>query len=179
MARSVLRVADQRRDVFPDRCVLSGLETVGAMRMTAIAWGRARWLLFVPGFVALLAHVLRRPHATMSLPVSSEVWSRRRRRVVLSQGAAVFGGGLIMAGSVFRTTPPLAGGVMVCFVAIALWARANRNWWVTCVLRAESAELHGLVKSGGRVTHDGTWIVCLSDGKDSSFSGCSTLISSR
>lgn len=32
--RSVLRIGDQRGDIFPDRCVLSGVHTTGATRVT-------------------------------------------------------------------------------------------------------------------------------------------------
>ena len=134
MARSVLRLADQRRDLFPDRCVLSGIRTEGAMRATAIAGGGPRWVLFIPGMVALLAHVARRQHVAVAIPVSPAVWSRWRKRVVVSQGAAVFGGVFIATGPALRAPQPLVGGVIVFAAAIALWARANRNWWVTCVL---------------------------------------------
>ncbi len=137
VARSVLRLADQRRDVFPDRCVVSGVHTAGAMRMTATVWGGRRWVLFVPGVVAVLAWVLRRPHVAVSIPVSPAVWSRWRRRVVLSQGAVAFGGVLIGTGSAVGAAAPLAGGVVVVVGAMALWARANRNWWITCVLDSE------------------------------------------
>ena len=134
MARSVLRLADQRRDVFPDRCVLSGVHTTGAARMTATAWRGRRWVLFVPGIVAMFAFVLRRSRVTVSLPVSPAVWSRWRRRVLLSQGAAAFGGVLIATGLAVGAAASLAGGVPVFVASIALWARANRNWWITCVL---------------------------------------------
>lgn len=134
MARSVLRLADQRRDIFPDRCVLSGVQTVGAMRTTAVAWTGRRFVLFVPGVVALLAGVLRRPHVTVSIPVSSDVWTRWRRRVVLSQVAMAFGSVLVATGLVTGAAAPLVGGVVSLSSALALWARSNRNWWITCVL---------------------------------------------
>ncbi len=134
MARSVLRVADQRREIFPDICVLSGEHTSGAMRTTATAWTGRRWILFVPGVVAVLASVLRRPHVTVSIPVCPDVWSRWRRRVVLAQGTAAFGGVLIGTGSAVGAAALLATGVPAFVGAIALWARANRNWWITCVL---------------------------------------------
>ena len=92
------------------------------------------WVLFVPGVVAVLAWVLRRPHVAVSIPVSPAVWTRWRRRVELCQGAAAFGIVLVGTGSALRAAPPLAGGVVVFVVAIAAWARANRNWWITTVL---------------------------------------------
>jgi hypothetical protein len=134
--RSVLRLADQRRDVFPDRCVLSGVATTGATSWTATAWRGPRWVLFVPGAVAVLAHLLRRPHVIVSIPVSPAVWGRWRRRVVLSQGATAFGSVLIGVGLAVGGSAPLTGGVVVIIAAIASWARANRNWWITCVLDA-------------------------------------------
>ena len=139
MARSVLRLADQRRDVLPDRCVLSGVQTSGAMRMTATAWRGHRWVLFVPGVVAVLAHVLRHAHVTVSIPVSPAVWTRWRWRVVVSQGAVAFGLVLLGTGLAVGAAAPLTGGVIVLGGAIALWARANRNWWITCVLDTDRA----------------------------------------
>lgn len=139
MARSVLRLADQSRDVFPHRCVLSGVETSGAARMTAVAWRGRRSMLFVPGVVAVLAYVLRRRHTRVAIPVSSGVWTRWRRRVVWSQGAAAFGGVLLATGSLVDASAPLAGGVLILASSIALWARANRNWWITCVLDSAGA----------------------------------------
>ena len=134
MEASVLRLADQHRDVFPDRCVLSGVPTSGATRMRATVWGGWRWVLFVPGVVGVLAWALRRQRVAVSIPVSPSVWFRWRRRVVLCQGAVAFGSVLIAVGSAVRAPQPLVAGVIVSVVAIALWARANRNWWITCVL---------------------------------------------
>ena len=141
MARSVLRLADQRRDVLPDRCVFSGVHTDSAMRMTVTTWRGARWMLYVPGVVPLRAHVLRRPHVVVALPVSPAVWSRWRRRVVLSQAVVTFGVVLIVTGSVVRAAAPLAVGIVVFVSAVALWARANRNWWITCTLDPTRAVL--------------------------------------
>lgn len=70
----------------------------------------------------------------VSIPVSPAVWFRWRRRVVLCQGSAAFGSVLIGVGSVLVAPAPLVAGVIVFVVAVALWARANRNWWITCVL---------------------------------------------
>ena len=91
-------------------------------------------MLYVPGVTGLLAYVLRRPHVTVALPVSPPVWSRWRRRVVLSQGAVTFGTVLLAAGSIApAAAAALAAGVVIVVSGIVLWARANRNWWVTCV----------------------------------------------
>ncbi len=104
------------------------------MRSTATAWSGPRWVLCVPGAVPVLAFVLRRPHVAVSIPVTEAVWSRWRRRVAWSQGAVAFGAVLIAVGSIVRAAAPLVGGVVVLLGTVALWARANRNWWITCVL---------------------------------------------
>ncbi|MEJ7799645.1 MAG: hypothetical protein WKF60_03945 [Ilumatobacter sp.] len=93
-----------------------------------------RSALFVPGAVTVLAHVMRRPHVTVSIPVSADVWTRWRRGVLLSQGAVAFGCVLIGSGALVGAAAPLTGGVVTLVAAISLWARANRNWWITCVL---------------------------------------------
>lgn len=139
VSRSVLRLADQGRDVFPDVCVLSGVETSGATRMTATAWRGRRSALFLPGVVIVLAYVLHRPRATVSIPVSPAVWTRWRKRVVLSQGGVAFGSVLIGTGAVVGAAPPLTVGVFTLIASIASWARANRNWWITCVLDSARA----------------------------------------
>ncbi len=123
MVRSVLRLADQGREVFPDVCVLSGLRTSGAMRMTATVWGGRRWMLFVPGVVAVLAYVLRRSHVAVSVPVSPDVWARWRKRVVLVEGTVVFGGGSIGTGLAVGAAAPLAAGVPV-FVGVIVFVGA-------------------------------------------------------
>jgi hypothetical protein len=98
-------------------------------------------MLCVPGVVPLLVHVLRRPGVVVALPVSPAVWSRWRRRVVLSQGALTFGAVLVVTGSIVRAAAPLALGIVVVLPAVALWARANRNWWITCTLDPTQALL--------------------------------------
>jgi hypothetical protein len=49
-------------------------------------------------------------------------------------GSIGIGGVLIAVGAAAHAGAPLAAGVVVFTGAIALWARANRNWWITCVL---------------------------------------------
>jgi len=45
------------------------------------------------------------------------------------------------SGSVVRAATPLVGVVAVFVVAVALWARVNRNWWITCVIDPTRAVL--------------------------------------
>jgi hypothetical protein len=46
---------------------------------------------------------------------------------------------LIATGTAVRAGAPFAAGVVVFVGAIALWARTNRNWWITCVLDSAKA----------------------------------------
>jgi len=59
----------------------------------------------------------------------------------LSQGVVTIGTVLIVTGSVVRATAPLAVGIVIFISALALSARANRNWWITCTLDPTRAML--------------------------------------
>ena len=90
MARSVLRVADQVAGLFPDRCVLSGVETERAVRLTATQFGGPRWLLGVQGFATVVGCLPGHGRCPVALPVSVRVWKmwRIRNMVALSTLAA-------------------------------------------------------------------------------------------
>lgn len=130
--RSVLRVSDQRAGRFPTVCVLSGVETNTAVRVRANDWRGPRWLMFVPGLTSAIAWLARRNHFRVSLPVSADVWKRWRRRSLAGQAAVTFGVVLVVAGVVGRQLPPGVLGLLVLAGGLALWARAHRNWWLTC-----------------------------------------------
>ena len=80
MARSVLRVADQLAGIYPERCVLSGVETSRAVRLTATQWGGRRWLLGVPGFALVAGRLPGHGHCPVALPVSERIWKMWRAR---------------------------------------------------------------------------------------------------
>ena len=73
MARSVLRVADQLAGIYPERCVLSGVETT-AVRLAATEWGGRRWLLGVPGSALVAGRLPGHGHCPVALPVSERIW---------------------------------------------------------------------------------------------------------
>lgn len=131
MARSVLRLADQDAGRFPDRCVLSGVATEHAVRGSAVRWKGPRWLLGVPGAVPLLGVLPGRARTTISLPVSTKVWSTWNRRNVAALLMVVFGLGLIVAGAVRQTGILLGVGLVVFAAAGAYRARAHHNFWTS------------------------------------------------
>lgn len=132
MRRSVLRVDDQRAGRLPTACVMSGVETDTAVRVRAVAWSGARWLMFVPGLTLALGTLGRRPHFAVALPVSAAVWTRWRHRAVAGQAAVTFGIVLVVVSVIGRQLPPGVLGLLVFVGGFGLWARAHRNWWVTC-----------------------------------------------
>lgn len=132
MRRSVLRVSDQHAGRLPDVCVLSGAPTANAVRVRAVALRGPRWLLHVPGLALIGWRILGRPSSMLVLPVCGDVWTRWRRRVTAGQAAVTFGIVLVAAALAGGGLPPGAVGVVVTVVGWVLWARANRNWWVTC-----------------------------------------------
>ena len=143
MARSVLRVADQRAGIFPECCVLSGVETQRAVRLTATSWGGPRWLLGVPGFALIAGRLPRHQHVPVALPVSERVWKMWRSRdmasfATLAAGATFFGIG-IATGAVGLAV----FGVLVVVAAIAYRIRAHHNYWFTCTLRPGDSTIVG------------------------------------
>ena len=132
MARSVLRVADQRAGRLPTACVLSGVESETAVRVRAVSWRGARWPMFVPGLTTTLGILGRRPNFAVALPVSTEVWKRWRRRAIAGLAAVTFGIVLMVVSVIGWQLPPGVLGGLVLIGGLSLWARAHRNWWVTC-----------------------------------------------
>ena len=132
MARSVLRVTDQTAGVFPDRCVLSGVETVRAVRVTATQFGGPRWLLGVPGFAAVVGRFPGHDRCPVALPISDRVWKiwRLRNSVALSTLAA--GVTFVAIGGVTGTVGLAIFGLVIVIGAVAYRTRANHNYWVTC-----------------------------------------------
>ena len=133
MARSVLLMDDQRVGRFPDRCVLSGVRTEGAVRVTAVTWSSPRWVLGVPGAVPILALRGPRHRLRVALPVSRGVWRRWQRRNLAALCAIAFGSGFIASGP-FRGNDLVGLGILILLAGVAYRTRAARNYWVTCRL---------------------------------------------
>lgn len=127
----MLLVEDQLAGRLPDRCVLSGARTDGAVRVTAVIWTRPRWLLGVPGAVPFLALRGARRRLRVVLPVSRGVWRRWQRRNLAALGAIASGIAFIATGP-FRGDSPVAAGVLLVLAGAAYRARAAHNYWVTC-----------------------------------------------
>jgi hypothetical protein len=134
VARSVLRVADQKAGVFPDRCVLSGAETVRAVRLTATQFGGPRWLLGVPGFAAFVGRLPGHERCPVALPISDRLWKVWRLRNALAFSALASGLTFLVIGAATGTIPLAIFGLVVVVGAAAYRTRANHNYWVTCSL---------------------------------------------
>ena len=135
MARSVLRVADQLAGIYPEHCVLSGVETTQAVRLTAIEWSGARWLLGVPGFAFVAGRLPGRAHCPVALPVSERSWKMWRNRDLGAMSTLTAGVTFFGIGAVAGAAGLAAFGLVVVIAAIAYRTRAHRNFWVTCTLR--------------------------------------------
>lgn len=133
MTRSVLRLDDQRAGRLPDRCVLSGKPTDAVARVWAVTWRGPRWVLQVPGAVALLAVRGRSHRQRVSLPVAADVWQRWHRRNIAAVMGIGIGLGFLLVGLV--QNPGLAViGAIVLVVSAAARTRAAHNYWFTCRL---------------------------------------------
>lgn len=141
MARSVLRVADQLAGIYPERCVLSGVETARAVRLTATRWGGARWLLGVPGFALVVGRLLRHEHSPVALPVSERIWTMWRIRDLTAMSALTAGVTFFGIGVVTGATGLSVFGLVVAIAAITYRTRAHHNFWVTCTLRPENSTI--------------------------------------
>lgn len=141
MARSVLQVADQRAGIYPERCVLSGVETPRAVRLTATQWGGPQWMLGLPGLAFVAGHLPGRARCPVALPVSERVWKLWRFRelaamTMLAAGATFFGIGVANA-----TIGLAAFGLVIAIAAVAYRTRAHHNFWVTCTLRPAASTI--------------------------------------
>ena len=134
MARSVLRVADQRAQRFPDVCVLTGEPTAQAGRLTAVARGGPRWVLGIPGVVALVGLLPGRAREPVALPVSARVWRMWQRRNAVGIVGVVVGTLWIVAGAVVASGVMVVLGTIVAVLAGAYRTRAVVDYWVTCRL---------------------------------------------
>jgi len=134
VARSVLRVADQRREQFPDVCVLSGERTSHAVRLTAVSWNGPRWLLGVPGFVPVVGLLPGHDRTPVALPVSPRVWRMWQRRNALAITLLVVGVLWTLLGAILASGTMIAFGAIVAVLAGAYRTRTVVNYWVTCRL---------------------------------------------
>ncbi len=141
VARSVLRVSDQRAQRFPDVCVLSGEPTSHAVRLEAVTWRGAKWVLGVPGFVAALGVWPGRDRVPVALPVSPRVWRMWQRRNAIGIVGVMSGLLWIAAGAVFASGVMLGFGAVVAVLAGAYRTRAAVNYWVTCRLNSDAGTI--------------------------------------
>lgn len=141
MARSVLRVADQVAGVFPDRCVLSGVHTTRAVRLTATQFGGPRWLLGVLGFARVVGWLPGHEHCTVALPVSVRVWKTWRVRNVMALSMLSVGLTCVAIGGATGVVGLVLFGAVSSVAAATYQARTNHNYWVTCSLHPSSATI--------------------------------------
>ena len=141
VARSVLRLADQVAGVFPDRCILSGVDTERAVRLTATQFDGPRWLLGVPGFATVVGCLPGHDRCQVALPVSVRVWKMWRLRNVAASSTLAAGATFVAIGAATGAVALAAFGVVVVIGAVAYRTRANHNYWVTCSFHPSSATI--------------------------------------
>jgi hypothetical protein len=134
--RAALRIADQRRDRIPDRCVKRGEPTDGAVRAWAIELGHADllWRAFGP-LLRAVAPVLRRGNERIVLPLSSPAWSSLRAGLRWAVVLAGLGTGSLVLGLIQGDVGVVVVGAVLLVAAwvvrgLVLWRR-----WVGVVLR--------------------------------------------
>ena len=127
-AVAVLRMADQRRDAVPDRCVVTGERTEGAVRAEALRLRRAwLWSLLLGRAAGIF---LRSRRATVVLPVSPAAWWRVQRSLRRAVVVAGLGLGSLAVGALDRDPALLVLGALLLAVAAAVRAIGVRRWWV-------------------------------------------------
>ena len=139
----MLLVSDQQRDVLPMVCVKTGEKTDGAIRLRAVDSSRAELLLTILiGQAATVGvmRVLRRPVATVALPVSIESWRLWRARLKTSVAVSAIGAAFAVVGALRGISALVALGV----IALAAgWLNRVRSWhnaWVGVRFRAGRGE---------------------------------------
>ena len=141
MARSVLRVSDQRAERFPDVCVLSGERTEHAVRLTAVTWPGPKWVLGIPGFVPVLGVLPRHDRTTVALPVSPRVWRMWQWRNAIGVTGVVTGVLWFIAGAFLASGVAAAIGAIVALTAGAYRTRSVVNYWTTCRLNTTTGTI--------------------------------------
>ena len=141
MARSVLRVADQLAGIYPERCVLSGVETTRAVRLDATQWGGPRWMLGVPGLAFVAGRLPRHERCPVALPISERVWKLWRFRELAAMATLTAGATFFGIGAATGATGLAVFGLVVMIAALAYRTRAHHNFWVTCTLRPEASTI--------------------------------------
>jgi hypothetical protein len=141
MARSVLRVADQLAGIYPERCVLSGVETTRAVRLDATQWGGPRWTLGVPGLAFVAGRLPRHGRCAVALPVSERVWKLWRFRALAAMATLTAGATFFGIGVATGATGLAVFGLVVMIAALAYRTRAHHNFWVTCTLHPEASTI--------------------------------------
>ena len=136
MASAALRVADQRRDRVPDRCVKSGARTDGAVHAWAVEVRRADvlWLALGP-LLRPIAALARRRRERIILPLSPAAWSALRAGLRWAVLAAGLGAGSLVLGLAQGDAPLVALGGVLLVGAWALRAVVLHRRWVGVVLR--------------------------------------------
>ena len=138
----MLLVSDQQRDVLPTVCVKTGEKTDGAIRLRAVDSSRAELLTILIGQAATVGamHALRRPVATVALPVSIESWRLWRARLKTSVAVSAIGAAFAVVGALRGISALVALGV----IALAAgWLNRVRSWhnaWVGVRFRAGRGE---------------------------------------
>lgn len=121
--------------------MLSGVKTSRAVRLTAPEWEGRRWLLGIPGFVAVIGRLPGRERCSVALPVSTAAWRRWRRRQVA--GVATLGFGLVTAvAGAFNSNPQQIGfGMFVAAFGVSYLTFSNHRFWVTCSFRPATSTI--------------------------------------
>lgn len=119
--RSVLTSADQDDGRFPDRCVLTGAATEGAIRLRAVP-------ALVPASLADVVGAPARLGRHVTLPVDEAAMNQYRRRQGVPLGLAGAGLGLIGVGVAAGHVNWV--GVVLVVIGLVLQARNRRRHWI-------------------------------------------------
>ena len=138
----MLRVADQRAGIAPDRCVVDGVPTERAVRSTAVQVEAAHlWWCALGPLLVPAARVAGRRTEPVVLPLSHGAWRRLRRALGTAVVTGGVGLGTIVAGVVEGVPLLTACGVLVVVAAWLLRARALRRRWVGLELSADGERI--------------------------------------
>jgi hypothetical protein len=140
--RAALRMADQRRDRVPDRCVRSGTRTDGAVHAWAVELRRADvlWPAFGP-LLRGIAALARRRSERIVLPLSPPAWSSLRAGLRWAVIAAGLGAGALGLGVVEGDASLVALGVTLLVLAWLIRALVLWRRWVGVALRPGGQEV--------------------------------------
>ena len=142
MATSVLRIVDQQEGRFPDRCVVTGTASDGAVEVWALESRRVDvWMALLGPASVPVMRLRHRQTMRVALPITAERWGIWKRRAGIALVMCCAGFGLVVSGSISGRAGAVSFGVILVVAGMVLRVRSFLFFWVSCELRPKQGDI--------------------------------------